>query len=288
MTEVTKEKMTILDVKRKKRGGEKIAMLTAYDCNTAALVDGAGVDIILVGDSLGMVVLGYENTLPVTVDEMLHHVKAVNRGRKRALLVADMPYLSFHIGIDETIRNAGRFLKEGGAEAVKLEGGCKRREIVKALVDAEIPVMGHIGLTPQSIHLMGGYRIQGKTVDVGRSLLEDALALQEAGAFSVVLEGIPSEVAGLITAELRIPTIGIGAGGACDGQVLVINDLVGLTPPPIPKFVRTYASLREDVEKAASEFIADVKNGSFPGERESYHMDRELAAILAGSSNGSD
>ena len=280
MKEAEGKKLTIHCIGKKKREGEKIAMLTAYDYQTASLLDRAGVDILLVGDSLGMVVLGYDNTLPVTVQEVLHHVKAVNRGRKRALLVADMPFLSFHTGIADAIRNAGLLVKEGGAEAVKIEGGRKRRDIVKALVDAEIPVMGHIGLTPQSINVMGGYRVQGKTVEVGLSLLKDAETLQEAGAFALVLEGVPYEVAGLITEKLRIPTIGIGAGENCDGQVLVINDMVGLTPPPLPKFVRKYACLRAEMERAVSDFISDVKNLKFPGDNESYRMDRELAALL--------
>src|SRR5271170_8333102 len=231
---------------------QKITCLTAYDYSTALLLDAAGVDIILVGDSLGMVVLGYENTLPVTLDEMLHHTRAVRRGTKRALLVADMPYGSFHVSIDESIRNAMRLIKEGGAEAVKIEGGERRLELITRLVEAEIPVMGHVGLTPQSVNAFGGFRVQGKTEEAGDQLLRDARAVEAAGAFAIVLESIPRELAARITSELHVPTIGIGAGPDCDGQVLVIHDLLGMSFGHQPKFVRCYADVGEIISRAVT------------------------------------
>ena len=245
-------------------------MLTAYDYPTARILEAAGVDILLVGDSLGNNVLGYENTLPVTMDEMLHHTRAVTRAARRALVVSDMPYLSFQTGRRDAIRNAGRFLKEGGAGAVKIEGGRKRASLVQALLDAEIPVMGHIGLTPQSVHLMGGYRVQGKKIDQARALVEDAVALEEAGAFSLVLEGMPESVGRAVTDAVGIPTIGIGAGRFCDGQVLVIHDLLGLGETPPPKFARRYADIGREMGAAVRRFIGDVREGSFPSEAEVY------------------
>src|SRR5437016_7182388 len=224
---------------------QKITCLTAYDYPTARLLDEAGVDILLVGDSLGMVVLGYENTLPVTMEEMLHHTRAVRRGTRRALVVADMPYGSYHAELEESLRNAVRFVKEAGAEAVKLEGGEKRLELIARLVEAEIPVMGHIGLTPQSVHTLGSFKVQGKTVEAAEQLLRDAQSVEAAGAFAIVLESVPRELAARITQQLRIPTIGIGAGPECDGQVLVFHDLVGLTQGTVPKFARRYANLAE-------------------------------------------
>jgi 3-methyl-2-oxobutanoate hydroxymethyltransferase len=250
----------------------KITCLTAYDYPTARLLDEAGVDVLLVGDSLGMVVLGYESTLPVTLEEMLHHTKAVRRGARRALVVADMPYGSYHAEVSESVRNAVRFLKEAGAEAVKLEGGERRIELISRLVEAEVPVMGHVGLMPQSLHAMGGFRVQGKTPDAAEQVLRDARAVEAAGAFSIVLEGIPRELAAQITRELRIPTIGIGAGPECDGQVLVLNDLLGLNFGPSPKFARQYASLGDVISSAVREYCADVRDGSFPSDAESYHM----------------
>jgi 3-methyl-2-oxobutanoate hydroxymethyltransferase len=249
----------------------KITCLTAYDYPTARLLDEAGVDVILVGDSLGMVVLGYESTLPVTIDEMLHHARAVRRGTRRALLVSDMPYGSYHTDAAEAIRNATRFVKEAGAEAVKVEGGERRMEMISRLVDAEIPVMGHIGLTPQSVNAFGGFRVQGKTAEAGERLLRDARAVEAAGAFSIVLESIPRELAARITAELRIPTIGIGAGPDCDGQVLVIHDLVGLAFGHHPKFARRYADVGAMISRAAAEYCRDVREGTFPSDEESYH-----------------
>jgi 3-methyl-2-oxobutanoate hydroxymethyltransferase len=250
---------------------QKITCLTAYDYPTAKLLDEAGVDILLVGDSLGMVVLGYESTIPVTMEDILHHLRAVRRGTNRALLVADMPFGSFHVSADESIRNAMRLAKEGGAEAVKVEGGERRLELISRLVEAEIPVMGHVGLTPQSIHAIGGFQVQGKTEQASRQVERDALAVEAAGAFSVVLESIPREVAGRITEKLQIPTIGIGAGPDCDGQILVFHDLVGLTVGRSPKFVRQYANLSGEISRAVTDYCDDVRSGSFPSDSESYH-----------------
>ena len=253
----------------------KITCLTAYDFPTARLLDDAGVDILLVGDSVGMVVLGYDSTLPVTVDEMLHHVKAVRRGTKHALVVADMPYGSYHASIEESVRTALRFVKEGGAEAVKVEGGERRIELIARLVEAEIPVMGHVGLTPQSVNTLGGFKVQGRSEEAAQQVLRDARAVESAGAFSIVLESLPREVAARITAELGIPTIGIGAGPDCDGQVLVINDMLGLTNGHTPKFARRYANLGEIIARAATEFRDDVHSGRFPSDDESYHLSAE-------------
>jgi 3-methyl-2-oxobutanoate hydroxymethyltransferase len=255
---------------------DKITCLTAYDCPTARLLDEAGVDIILVGDSVGMAVLGYDSTLPVTLDEMLHHVRAVRRGTRHALLVADMPYGSFHVSIEDSVRNAMRLVKEGGAEAVKVEGGERRLELIHRLVEAEIPVMGHVGLTPQSINAMGGFHVQGKSMDAARHVERDARAVEAAGAFAVVLESMPRELAASITRQLRIPTIGIGAGPDCDGQVLVFHDLVGLTEGYTPKFVRRYADLSAEITRAVTEYCGDVRSGKFPSDAESYHSAAEL------------
>jgi 3-methyl-2-oxobutanoate hydroxymethyltransferase len=249
----------------------KITCLTAYDYPTARLLDEAGVDVLLVGDSLGMVVLGYESTLPVSIDEMLHHTQAVRRGTRRALVVADMPYGSYHTDAAESLRNAVRFVKEAGAEAVKVEGGERRLELIVKLTEAEIPVMGHVGLTPQSVNALGGYRVQGKTVDTAEQLLRDARSVEAAGAFAVVLEAVPRELAARITRELRIPTIGIGAGPDCDGQILVIHDLLGLTFNPTPKFARQYANVGKIISRAARDYCEDVRRGIFPSDAESYH-----------------
>jgi 3-methyl-2-oxobutanoate hydroxymethyltransferase len=256
---------------------KKIACLTAYDYPTARLLDEVGVDIVLVGDSLAMVVLGYESTLPVTLEEMLHHTRAARRGVQRALLVADMPYGSFHAGPAEAVRNAIRFIKEAGAEAVKIEGGERSMETIQRLVEAEIPVMGHIGLTPQSVNALGGFRVQGKTEEGAEQLLRDARAVEAAGAFAVVLESIPREVAARITAELRIPTIGIGAGPDCDGQILVLHDLVGMSFGHTPKFARRYANVGQIISRAAMEYCRDVQAGQFPSDEESYHAPRREA-----------
>jgi 3-methyl-2-oxobutanoate hydroxymethyltransferase len=260
----------------------KITCLTAYDYPTARLLDEAGVDVLLVGDSLGMVVLGYENTLPVTLDEMLHHTRAVRRGTRRALLVADMPYGSYHGEPREAVRHAIRFVKEAGAEAVKVEGGERRMDLIARLVEAEIPVMGHIGLTPQSVNAFGGFRVQGKTEEAGERLLRDARAVEAAGAFAVVLESIPRELAAQITAELRIPTIGIGAGPDCDGQILVIHDLLGMSFGHKPKFARQYAGVGEIISRAAAEYCRDVQHGSFPSDDESFHLSVEQRSSSSG------
>jgi 3-methyl-2-oxobutanoate hydroxymethyltransferase len=253
----------------------KITCLTAYDYPTARLLDEAGVDVLLVGDSLAMVTLGYETTLPVTIEEMLHHTRAVRRGTRRALLVADMPYGSYHDDPMEGVRHAVRFVKEAGAEAVKIEGGERRMDMIARLVEAEIPVMGHIGLTPQSVNAFGGFRVQGKTEAAAERVLRDARAVEAAGAFSVVLESIPRELAARITAELKIPTIGIGAGPDCDGQVLVINDLLGLTFGHQPKFARRYSDVGAIISRAAAEYCRDVQQGRFPSDEESYHLPTE-------------
>jgi 3-methyl-2-oxobutanoate hydroxymethyltransferase len=249
----------------------KITCLTAYDYPTARLMDEAGVDVVLVGDSVGMVMLGYDSTLPLTLDEALHHTKAVRRGVKRALLVADMPYGSYHGDLNEALRNAMRFVKEAGAEAVKVEGGERRLELISRLTEAEIPVMGHVGLTPQSVNALGGYRVQGKTPATADQLLRDARSVEAAGAFSIVLEAMPRELATEITKTLRIPTIGIGAGPDCDGQVLVLHDMLGLTFQDAPKFARRYANIGEIISQAVHQYCEDVQNGAFPTDAESYH-----------------
>jgi 3-methyl-2-oxobutanoate hydroxymethyltransferase len=254
----------------------KITCLTAYDYPTARLLDDAGVDILLVGDSVGMAVLGYDSTLPVTLDEMVHHTRAVRRATRRALLVADMSYGSFHLSLDDSVRNALRLVKEGGAEAVKVEGGERRIELIARLVEAEIPVMGHVGLTPQSVNALGGFRVQGKTVDAARQVERDARAVEAAGAFAIVLESMPRDVAARITEKLSIPTIGIGAGPDCDGQVLVIHDLLGFGTQHKPKFVRPYANLSAEITRAVSAYCDDVRDGSFPSDAESYHSTAEL------------
>src|SRR6202040_498621 len=250
---------------------QKITCLTAYDYPTARLLDEAGVDLILVGDSLGMVVLGHENTLSVTVEEMLHHTRAVRRGVRRALLVADMPYGSYHTDLSGSLHNAMRFVKEAGAEAVKVEWGERRLELIVRLTEAEIPVMGHVGLTPQSVNALGGYRVQGKTADAAEQLLRDARAVEAAGAFAVVLEAVPRELAAQITRELRIPTIGIGAGPDCDGQILVVHDMLGLTFDQTPKFARKYGNVGEVISNVVRGYCEDVRSGNFPSDNESYH-----------------
>ncbi len=274
------EKVTAPSLRASKERGERLVCLTAYDYPTARIVDEAGIDIILVGDSLGNVVLGYGNTVPVTLEDILIHVKAVRRGVQRALLVADMPYGSFHTGADDTVRAALRLVKESGAEAVKLEGGQKRVKLVRRLVNEEISVMGHIGLTPQSINQLGAYRVQGKTADAARQLLDDAYALEEAGAFAIVLELVPREIAELITRSISIPTIGIGAGVHCDIQVLVFHDLLGLAFGKLPRFVREYANLRETITDAITQWAEDVRSGSYPSEQESYGLPAEAAEEL--------
>jgi 3-methyl-2-oxobutanoate hydroxymethyltransferase len=265
-------KFTVLSCLEKKQRGERIACLTAYDYAFARLLDESGVDVLLVGDSFGMVMAGYESTLPVGMDELVFATAAVRRATRRALVVADMPYGSYHLGVEETVRNGLRFVKQGGAEAVKLEGGQNRAALIQALVDAEIPVMGHIGLTPQSLNRLGGYRVQGREPEAVERLRRDAAAVEKAGAFSLVLEGIPRELAARITAESSIPTIGIGAGPDCDGQVLVLHDLLGISFDLKPKFVRRYADVASVVRNAAEAYRHDVESGNFPGDAESYHL----------------
>jgi 3-methyl-2-oxobutanoate hydroxymethyltransferase len=273
-------KVTTITIQEKKQRREPITCLTAYDYPSARLVDEAGIDMVLVGDSLAMVVLGYENTLPVTVDEMLHHTRAVRRAVRSAMVIADMPYASYHLSAEEGVRNAARFVKEAGAEAVKVEGGEKRIELIHRLRDAEIPVMGHIGLTPQSLHAMGGYKVQGKSLAAIEQLMRDATALDRAGVFSIVLEGIPREVAGMITAEVSAPTIGIGAGADCDGQVLVLHDILNLTFAQPAKFVRQYGDAATLIRDAVTRFKQDVETHAYPNEEESYHLPKETKSAF--------
>lgn len=267
-----RKKVTTLAFRQKKERGEPITMLTAYDYPTAMAIDRAGIDSILVGDSLAMVVLGYENTLPVTMDEMLHHARAVARGAKSALLIGDMPFMSYQVSVEEAVRNAGRFLQQGGMDAVKLEGGRERADAVRAIVGAGIPVMGHLGLTPQSVHQLGGFRAQGKNASAAKRLLEDAQILEDAGAFSLVLESVPARLAEYISKKISIPTIGIGAGLGCDGQVLVTHDLLGLFDRFTPKFVKKYANLHDAMNKAFTEYIDDVETKRFPAPEHTVEM----------------
>jgi 3-methyl-2-oxobutanoate hydroxymethyltransferase len=265
------KKKTILDIQKMKADGEKITVLTCYDFPTARILDGCGIDVLLVGDSAGVVFSGYENTLPVTVDEMVYHTRAVMRAEPKALVIADMPFLSYQVDLSEARRNAGRLVKEGGAAAVKLEGGEHAAATLRAIVDMDIPVMAHIGLTPQSIHRMGGYRVQGKNDEQAEKIMADALAVEAAGAFSVVLEGIPRKLAQRITADLSIPTIGIGAGPHCDGQVLVIHDILGLCEKYSPRFVKRYADLKPAIADAVEGYIREVKGGEFPSDAHSFN-----------------
>ncbi len=283
------KKVSIPDLQKKKRKGQPISMLTAYDYPGATLVDEAGTDIILVGDSLAMTVLGHPNTVSITVDEMLHHCKAVARGSQHAFLVGDMPFMSYQIDRIEATRNAGRFLKEGGMDAIKLEGGREVLDTVRAIVQAGIPVMGHLGLTPQTATKLGGYKVQAKTAQAARQLQEDALALQEAGCFSLVLEAVPDSVAETVSRSLDMPTIGIGAGPGCDGQVLVFHDVLGLFDKFVPKFVKQYANLRQPMIDAFKAYINDVEAGSFPTKAHSFGMkEDELELFLYGDRNGTE
>ena len=265
---------------RSRKGGPKLTMVTAYDAPTARIVDAAGVDMILVGDSVANAVLGYDDTLAVDLDVMIHHTAAVARTEPNALIVGDMPWMSYHVSVDDAVRNAGRLVREGGAEAVKLEGGRKRVPVVEGILSAEIPVMGHLGLTPQSVHAMGGYRVQGKAAEAAKELLEDAHELADAGVFALVLEGIPDVLAQLITKEVSVPTIGIGAGEYTDGQVLVFHDVLGMHNDRVPKFVRKYANLFDDAVTALQAYVTDVQSGAFPSDEESYHMTEEAAESL--------
>lgn len=287
MSRALHDKVTVPGIRARKGSGERIVALTAYDHPTARALDqSAAIDILLVGDSLGMVVLGHASTLPVTLEVMLHHTAAVARAKPRALVIGDMPFLSYHTGARDAVRNAGRFIQEAGAEAVKIEGGRARADVVRGLVDADIPVMGHLGLTPQAVNRLGGYRVQGKSLSAVDTLLDDARALEEAGVFSIVLEAMPAEVGALVTRATGVPTIGIGAGPGCDGQVLVLHDMLGLGETAPARFVRRYADLRQAIARAAEAFAADVRSGAYPSEAESYpcppELSRELAARLEG------
>jgi 3-methyl-2-oxobutanoate hydroxymethyltransferase len=275
-----RQKITVASLREKKLQHEPITCLTAYDYSSARLVDEAAIDIVLVGDSLAQTMLGYENTLSVTIDEMLHHTKAVRRGVKQSLLIADMPYGSYHTTPDEAVRNAARFVKEAGAEAVKIEGGEKRADLIRHIIDAEIPVAGHIGLTPQSVNVLGGFKVQGKTLNAIEQLMRDAVALDRAGVACIYLEGIPREVAAMITAEIEAPTIGIGAGPDCDGQVLVFHDILNLTFGPPAKFVRRYGDAAAEITHAVQSFRADVLSRQYPSDAESYHLPKETKAAL--------
>ena len=275
-----RHKITVASLREKKHQRQPITCLTAYDYSSGRLVDEAGIDIVLVGDSLAMTMLGYENTLSVTLDEMLHHVKAVRRGVKHALLIADMPYGSYHVSADDAVRNAARYVKEGGAEAVKVEGGEKRADLIRRIIDAEIPVAGHIGLTPQSVNMMGGYRVQGKDLTAIEHLMRDAVALDRAGVACIYLECIPREVAAMITTEVKTPTIGIGAGPDCDGQVLVFHDILNLTFQQPAKFVRRYGDAAAEITHAVQSYRADVLSHQYPSDAESYHLPKETKAAL--------
>ncbi len=281
-------RLTIQDIKQMKVRGQRFAMLTAYDYTTARLVEEAGVPIILVGDSLGNTMLGYGSTIPVTMDEMLHHTRAVVRGTQRALVVGDMPFMSYQVDDKEAVRNAGRFLQEGGAQAVKLEGGRPVLAAVKRMVEVGIPVMGHLGLTPQSINQLGGYKVQGKTPEAASRMVEDAVALQAAGVFSLVLECVPTSLARLITEQLSIPTIGIGAGPACDGQVQVVHDMLGLFTDFAPKHAKRYAELGEATKRAVADYVKEVSEGTFPTDKEGYTMDEGILEALYGSVRARD
>jgi 3-methyl-2-oxobutanoate hydroxymethyltransferase len=274
-------RVSINDVKEMKAKKEKIVMLTAYDYSIAKLVDEAGIPLILVGDSLGMVILGYESTIPVTMDDMIHHTKAVVRGTKQAMVIGDMPFMTYHTSVADAMRNAARFIQEGGAQAIKLEGGVTVAETVKRIVECGIPIMGHIGLTPQSVHQFGGHRVQGKTPEAAERLLKDAQALEQAGAFAVVLELVPAPLSKLISQKLSIPTIGIGAGPDCDGQVQVISDLLGLFSDFVPKHAKQYAKLAGSIRTALADYIAEVKDGTFPTPQNSSTMDESLLEELA-------
>lgn len=275
-----RQKVTVASLRERKLHHQPITCLTAYDYASARLVDESGIDMVLVGDSLAMTMLGYENTLSVTIDEMLHHARAVRRAVKNALLVVDMPYGSYHVSADDAVRNAARYVKEAGAEAVKIEGGEKRADLIRHIIDAEIPVAGHIGLTPQSVNVMGGYKVQGKDLSAIENLMRDAVALDRAGVACIYLEGIPREVAAMITAEVETPTIGIGAGPECDGQVLVFHDILNLTFQQPAKFVRRYADAAALIKQAVQSFRADVISHQYPSDAESYHLPKETKVAL--------
>ncbi len=273
-------RLTIRDIQAMKDKGEKIVMVTAYEYTMAQIVDAAGVDLVLVGDTLGMVVLGYDSTLPVTMEDMLHHIRPVVRGTQRALVIGDMPFMSYQVNADEALRNAGRFMQQGGCQAVKLEGGRTVAETARRIAEAGIPVMGHIGLTPQSVHAFGGFRVQGREVEAARSLIDDALSLQDAGCFAVVLELMPAALSVLISKKLRVPTIGIGAGAGCDGQVQVFHDMLGLYREFTPKHAKRYVDLSEIIRPAFAKYVDEVRRGDFPTEKESFKMDGAVIEAL--------
>ena len=273
-------KNTVSTLMQQKQSGDKITMLTAYDYTTAKIIDECGVNAILIGDSLGMVMLGYENTLPVTMEDMIHHTAAVSRAAENAFVVADMPFLSYQISVQEAVANAGRLIKEGGAHAVKLEGGAEVCEQIRAIVNASIPVVAHLGLTPQSVNVFGGFKVQGKSLDKAKKLISDALLIQEAGACAVVLEGIPAKLAEIITKKLMIPTIGIGAGSGCDGQVLVYQDMLGLTTGHTPKFVKRFAEVCELMRKCITDYISETKSGEFPAQEHTYAIDEDVISQI--------
>lgn len=276
--------VTVTELKKMKQEGRKITMMTAYDYTTARLVDEAGMDTVLVGDSLGMVMLGYETTLQVTMEDMIHHTKAVVRGTKRGLVIGDMPFLSYHTGPEDAVRNAGRFIQEAGAKAVKLEGCRNVEPAIRAILNAQIPVLGHLGLTPQSVHKLGGFRVQGRDEAAARILLEEALLLQEWGVFGIVLECVPASIAQWVSAQLDIPTIGIGAGAGCDGQVLVVQDALGMTRDFTPKFVKVYDTLGDRTVAALKQYAQDVRAGAFPEEKHGFAMDADVLERLYGES----
>lgn len=273
-------KNTVSTLLKQKQSGDKITMLTAYDFTTAKIMDECGVNAILIGDSLGMVMLGYENTLPVTMEDMIHHTAAVSRGAENAFIVADMPFMSYQVSVEDAVINAGRLVKEGGANAVKLEGGAEVCPQIKAIVNASIPVVAHLGLTPQSVNVFGGFKVQGKTIDKAEKLVRDALEIQEAGACAVVLEGIPAQIADIITKKLFIPTIGIGAGNGCDGQVLVYQDMLGLTTGHTPKFVKRFAEVGALMRQGINDYISETKSSSFPAQEHTYAVDENVVSEL--------
>ncbi|MTI49336.1 MAG: 3-methyl-2-oxobutanoate hydroxymethyltransferase [Firmicutes bacterium] len=273
---MSNKKFTVSSFLKAKKENDKISMLTAYDYSTAKVLDDAGVDSILVGDSLSMVMLGYENTLQVTMDDMIHHCKAVSRGTKNAMVIGDMPFLSYHVSVEESVRNAGRLIQEGNVHAVKLEGGSNIIDNVRAIIKAQIPVIGHLGLTPQSVNMFGGFKVQGKNEQKAKQIIEDALLLQEAGVFAIVLECVPEKLSKIITEKLTIPTIGIGAGKYCDGQVLVVQDMLGMYKNFTPKFVKQYANLSESIEGAVKGYIDEIKKGDFPAKEHTFSINDEV------------
>lgn len=275
------KKFTIKSFQKAKDEKRPISMLTAYDYSMAKILDGAGADALLVGDSLGMVVQGHDSTIPVTIDDMIYHAKAVNRAAKRALVIVDMPFMSYHVSMEEAVRNAGRLMKEGGAHAIKLEGGVEFAETIRQIVRAQIPVMGHIGMTPQSVHMFGGFKVQGKSLVQAQKIIDDAKALEEAGVFAITLECVPEELSKIITETVNVPTIGIGAGKYCDGQVLVSNDMLGMFSDFVPKFVKQYAHISSDIERAVKTYIKEMNESSFPEKKHTFTIDEDVLKNLS-------